>query len=134
MVSTVMNHPTPMPYAEPSSRWTLHYDTLFPHTYLLLSHDLVIPFSLVSLHLYCTHCSFLVTLYTFLMYLGSSSCTHYLILDITNAPLILFLCSSSLISVSWLSPAFSCRPVWLSLSLPAPVGPCSHLVTNLAMP
>ena len=129
-----MNHPTPMPYTEPSLRQTLHHDTLFPHTCLLLSCYLVIPCSLVSLHQYCTHCSFLVTLYTFPRYLGSLSCTHYLILYVTNAPLILFLCSSSLSSVSWLSPAPSCRLVWLSLSLPAPVEPCSHLATNLAMP
>ena len=70
------------------------------------------------------------------MYLGSSSCTHYLILDITNPPLIWFFCSSSIVSVSWLSSALSCSCsiMWLSLSLPAPVEPCSHLVTNLAMP
>jgi len=32
-----------------------------------------------------------VTLYTYPRYLGSSPCTHYLILDITNAPLTCFL-------------------------------------------
>ena len=126
-----MNHPTPMPYAEPSPKWTLHHDTLFPHTYLLLSGYLVIPCSLVSLHLYCTHCSFLVTLYTFSRYLHSLSCTHYLILDITNASLALFLCFLSVVTISWLSLAFSYSPVWLSLSLPALVEPCSCFITNL---
>ena len=81
---------------------------------------------LAFLHPYCIYCSSLITLYTFLRYLGSLSCAHYLIPNITNAPLILFLCSSSLVS------ALSCRCVWLSLSLPTLVEPCSCLVTKLA--
>ena len=111
----VMNHPTPMPYTNPSSKQTLHHDTLFPHPYLLLFHYLVIPCSLVALHFYCTHCSFLVTLCTFSRYLGSSSYTHYLILEFTNASLALFLCFSSLVTISWLSPALSYSSMWLSL-------------------
>ena len=95
---------------KPSPKQTRHHDTLFPHTCLLLSHYLVIPCSLVSIHLYCTHCSFLVTLYIFPRYLGSWSCTHYLILDITNVSLTLFLCFSSLVTISWLSPALSYSP------------------------
>ena len=55
------NHATPMLYAKPSLKLTLHHDILFSHTYILLSYYLVIPCSLVSLHLYCTHCSILVT-------------------------------------------------------------------------
>ena len=115
-----------MPFTETSLRWTLHLDTLSFHPYLLSSHYFVVSCSLAFLHSYCTYCSSLITLYTFLRYLGSLSCAHYLIPNITNAPLILFLCSSSLVS------ALSCRCVWLSLSLPTLVEPCSCLVTKLA--
>ena len=113
VLSWTIPHPCPMPSHPQNRPFTMI--PCFPKTYLLLSHYLVIPCSFVSIHLHCTHCSFLVTLHTLPRYLDSLSCTHYLILDITNASLPLFLCFLSLVTISWLSPALSYSPAWLSL-------------------
>jgi len=116
--SQPQGHPSPM---DPSPLYFHHHDTLSLHHYLLLSCYLVIPCFIISLILPCTHCpspGYLVHLSWVFRY------THYLILDITNAPLT---CSSvscllslspggALLSVVVLHGWVSSSQLWLSLA------------------